>query len=224
MQAEGARRAPTIPLRSSPHLWPTRLTTNQPPVSFSRAAKDLHVALGDAIGHFQTLYNKFKEETGEVVKYADQAVVNQVWVRKIWSNRPGGHGEDAQHRQRREEEEEGEGEVEGGNENRTETVAARIFRDHQVAVYNRCDDILCATPPPSLQNRRQDLDVVGNDRSVEAAALVSKMSRCRDDLFPPLRQMGRRFAVVGTAIKEMEVLKANLDTYREVWDSGEEGG
>jgi hypothetical protein len=35
--------------------------------------------------------------------------------------------------------------------------------------------------------------------------------------------MGSRYAVVGTAIKEMEVLRIHLETYREVWDVGGEG-
>ena len=37
--------------------------------------------------------------------------------------------------------------------------------------------------------------------------------------------MGERYAAVGTAIKELRVLKGNLDTYREVWseDGNQEG-
>jgi hypothetical protein len=49
---------------------------------------------------------------------------------------------------------------------------------------------------------------------LEAAALVAKLARCRDDLFPALGWMGSRCAVVGTAIKKMEVLKSHLETYR----------
>ena len=113
----------------------------------------------------------------------------------------------------------------GGNEN--ETPTARDFRDHQAPVYNRCEDMLCAVPPPALRTRMRGRDGFSADvhcssdgGGLEAAALVAKLARCREDLFPALWQMGSRYAVVGTAIKEMEVLKSHLKTYRGVWDVG----
>ena len=168
--------------------------------------------------------------------------MDQLWVKRIWddSTQEGQRdGTNAAHEQ-------GEGVGEDGRHagsNRIETPAARLFRDHQAAVQNRCKDILCAIPPPALpiqnQPRGQGRGTVtdisssnssssssnNSDRSIEAAALVAKMSRCREDVSPALRRMDSRYAVVGPAIKEMEVLRASLETYRVVWDStGEEGG
>ena len=120
-------------------------------------------------------------------------------------------------------------EKEGGDEN--ETPTARDFRDHQAAVYNRCEDVLCAVPPPALRTRMRGRDGFGADvhcssdgGGLEAVALVAKLARCREGLFPALWRMGSRYAVVGTAIKAMEVLKSHLETYRGVWDVGGEKG
>jgi hypothetical protein len=106
--------------------------------------------------------------------------------------------------------EENGGEEGGGNEN--EILAAHDFCDHQAALYNCCEDVLCAVPPLALRTRMRGRDGGG----FEAAALVTKLARCREDLFPALWRMGSRYAVVGTAIKEMEVLKSHLETYRGV--------
>ena len=155
-----------------------------------------------------------------------------------------------------------------GNEGKraVESDTWREFCDHQVAVYNRCEDVLGAVLPLEVvgwqrRPRRERNSTAGGghgygygydgtgagtgtgtgvyggngccsvggagagaEAGLEAAALVAKMARCREDLFPALRRMGSRGAVVGTAIKEMEVLRANLETYREVWDgSGNRG-
>jgi hypothetical protein len=117
------------------------------------------------------------------------------------------------------------GENEAENEN--ETDLARDFRDHQAAIHNCCEDVLCAVPPPALRTRMRGRDGFGTDvhcssdgDELEAAAPVAKLARCRDDLFPTQWRMGSRHAVVGTAIKEMEVLKSHLETYRGVWDVG----
>lgn len=136
----------------------------------------------------------------------------------------GGEGNAGAAAEHGEEDDGGEG---GGNESGTST--ARDFRDHQAAVYNRCEDVLCAAPPPALRARMRGRDGFGADvhcssdgGGLEAAALVAKLARCREDLFPALWRMGSRYAVVGTAIKEMEVLKSHLETYRGVWDVGGE--
>src|ERR1700722_2715704 len=110
--------------------------------------------------------------------------------------------------------EENDGGEGGGSEN--ETPTARDFHDHQAAVYNCCEDGLCAVPPLALRTRTRGRDSGG----LEAAALVAKLARCREDLFPALWRIGSQYAVVGTAIKEMEVLKSHLETYRGVWDMG----
>ena len=50
--------------------------------------------------------------------------------------------------------------------------------------------------------------------------LVAELARCGEGLFPALLKIGSLYAVVGTVIKEMEVLKSHLETYRGVWDVG----
>jgi hypothetical protein len=44
----------------------------------------------------------------------------------------------------------------GGNENETPTT--RDICDHQAAVYNRCEDVLCAVPPAALRTRMRGRD------------------------------------------------------------------
>ena len=98
-----------------------------------------------------------------------------------------------------------------------------LFADHQTAIRNRCLEILSATPSP---HRRRLDDGSPSPTATETQAFVTKLARVSEDLMPSLGAMGKRFAVVGTAIKELKVLKGNLDTYREVWSDnaqGEEG-
>jgi hypothetical protein len=109
----------------------------------------------------------------------------------------------------------------GGNENETPTT--RDFRDHQAAIYSGCEDVLCAVPPPALRTRMHGRDGFGADvhsssrgGGLEAAALVAKLTRCREDLFLALWRMGEPVCGGGTAIKEMKVLKSHLETYRGV--------
>ena len=110
----------------------------------------------------------------------------------------------------------------------SEMSTSCAFRDHEAAVYNRCEDLLCAVPPAPLMTRqahnrnrtrnRSNSNSNSNSTSgcddggkgLEAAAIVAKMVRCREDLFPALWRMGRSYSVMGTAIKEMEALKGNL--------------
>ena len=187
-------------------------------MSFGRAARELLSTLDEALDYFRPLYNQFKEQTEDIRVYADEAIIDQIWVKKIVADVAETHGVDHL----------AQGAGEGGSEH--ETPTARDFCDHQAAVYNRCEDVLCAVPPSSLQRQQtrgrdsgRSSASTSSERGLEAAALVAKMARCRDDLFPALRRMGSRYVVVGTAIKEMQVLKSNLETYREVWDAEETG-
>jgi hypothetical protein len=216
---------------SSPHLWPSHTTDNKPSMSFLRAARELSTTLNEALAYFKPFYSEFKDETREIRTYADQAVIDQIWMKKILSSagvEESGNGDGTDTA--------GEGEHGAGDENgyenehqtesETEPDIFRDFRDHQAAVFNRCEDLLCAVPPPQTRGSYRSTTSSGgdSDRSLEATVLVAKMGRCREDLFPALRRMRSRYVVVGTAIKEMEVLRSNLETYREVWDGGEGRG
>jgi hypothetical protein len=162
------------------------------------------------------LYAAFHEETKGIRTYANDAVIDQVWMKKVLSD--GGEGNVDMAAEHGEEDDGGE-----GGRNESETPTARDFCDHQAAVYNRCEDVLCAVPPPALRTRMRGRDGFGagvhcssDGGGLEEAALVAKLVRCREDLFPALWRMGSRYAVVGTAIKEMGVLKSHLETYRGV--------
>jgi hypothetical protein len=244
-----------------PHLWPTNSNSNsnlnKPTLSFSRAARDLTTTLDEALAYFRPFYTDFRDETKDIRAYADTAVIDRIWVRKIFASASAaGAGEGNGIGTTT-----GEGEGEGGERDMdTQTQTSGYFRDHQAAVYSRCEDVLCAVLPPVLLRARSErnhstrlserthsdtsshgpcdgtrsgspynlyrnnslygssTDITTSDVKFDAAALMTKMARCREDLFPALRRMGNRFAVVGTAIKEMEVLRAQLETFREVWD------
>jgi hypothetical protein len=70
----------------------------------------------------------------------------------------------------------------GGNEN--ETPTARDFRDHQAAVYNRCEDVLCAVPPPALRTRMRGRDGFGADVQILDHLTAVKLLKLSALLFP----------------------------------------
>ena len=117
------------------------------------------------------MYAAFREETKYIRTYADDAIIDQVWVKKILSDGGGRNADtDVEHG---EEDDGGEG---GGNENETPTT--RDFCDHQAAALH--------TRMRGRDSFITDVNSNSDGGGLEAAALVAKLARCRDDLFPAL--------------------------------------
>lgn len=72
--------------RPSPAIWPFHTpatAANRPSLSFSRAARDLSSTLAEALDYFKPLYAAFRGETKDIRTYADDAVIDQVWMKDI---------------------------------------------------------------------------------------------------------------------------------------------
>ena len=200
LHASPPRLPSTPPLRSSPHLWPTRPTApRKPSTSFSRATRELSSTLAEALDFFKPFYTDFREETKDVQTYADDAVIDQVWAKKILSRGaekgPGGGepGREEFSGRGRERDRDGNGDGNGDvHLARFPRPPSRRLQPLRGPPGRRPAPSSDETDSPSRPQRQQLQLQLRRREGLEAAAHVAKMSRCREDLFPSLRRRGRR--------------------------------
>lgn len=252
----------TSPFNLSDSSWFTHSPrSNKFPltISFERAAYELSVAIDQALEYIEPILTNFKRETREVRRYADQATMDQIWAARIAAapkpaavtrnasdNDNNNYHDHNDHHGQRQDDRNGDRDRRKNNSNNRRNDAdppqlgmererrLLTLQDHQIAVYNRCDDMLRAESPLERQRRSQnpygrichqsppyvDFSFHSHDNTTapDAQALLVKISRAREDLFPVLKGMGRRWGMAGTAMKEMKILKGSLETFQEVWD------
>ncbi len=192
---------------SSPIPWSARTSDERPAVSFERAAREFSKALEAATDYIKPIYDSFKQDTKEISRYADQAAMDLLWAKKLVAKH------DANYNNRGNQSNNHTDDTEEAEQERCRLT----FKDHQIAIYNRCEDMLGAESP-LWRSSTEDGPSAHRDTEQDVRALMQKMARAREDLFPALRGMGRHWAMAGTALKEMKVLQGNLKTYGEVWD------